>query len=175
MPGVLEVLSALRVPVALWANTRDANEGDVRERLRAIGLEQRFRWGVTSVEAGARKPSPQFFDFALRVCGLEKHEVLFVGNQLNTDIAGAQAYGIATVWVSGGEYRSADDDRSCGATPTYEILHLRDLPPLIRQIRDHRDGGALWDNRSCVAFSRWRWLARAGWRRKPKSQHQILN
>jgi putative hydrolase of the HAD superfamily len=132
MPGVTEVLPALRLPLALWANTRSA---DVRERLRAVRLEQRFRWVVTSVEAGARKPSPQFFDFALRVCGLAKDEVLFVGNQLNTDIAGAQAYGIATVWVSGAEYHSADDDRSCGATPTYEILHLRELPALIKQIR----------------------------------------
>jgi FMN phosphatase YigB (HAD superfamily) len=38
-----------------------------------------------------------FFDFALRKCGLARDEVLFVGNQLNTDIAGGRAYGIRTV------------------------------------------------------------------------------
>jgi len=135
MPGVNETLPALLLPLALWANTRDADERDVRTRLRKAGLEQYFQWVVTSVDAGARKPSAGFFDYALSVCGLTKHEVLFVGNQLNTDIAGGEAYGITTVWLSGGDYRSDDDDRSCNARPTYNIPSLRDLPALMNEIR----------------------------------------
>jgi hypothetical protein len=42
-----------------------------------------FAWIVTSVDVGFRKPVPEFFDFALRKCGLGPDEVLFVGNQLN--------------------------------------------------------------------------------------------
>ena len=122
------------MPLALWANTRDADERDVRNRLRKAGLEQYFQWVITSVDAGARKPSAGFFDYALQVCGFTKHDVVFVGNQMNTDIAGGETYGISTVWLSGDEYRS-DDDRSCGARPAYNIRSLRDLPALMNEIR----------------------------------------
>jgi putative hydrolase of the HAD superfamily len=135
MPGVLETLPVLHLPLALWANTRNADERDVRAVLRNAGLEQYFQWVITSVDAGARKPAPMFFDYALRVCGLTNTEVLFVGNQLNTDIAGGEAYGISTVWLSGHEYRSNDDDRACIAMPKYVISNLCDLPALVQRIR----------------------------------------
>src|ERR1700739_2348392 len=89
-------------------------------------------WVVTSVDAGFRKPAPQFFEFALRKCGLARDEVLFVGNQLNTDIAGRQEYGIRTVWLSGGVYRSADETLSVrDIRPTHRIHTLRQLPSLL--------------------------------------------
>jgi FMN phosphatase YigB (HAD superfamily) len=37
--------------------------------------------------------------------------VLFVGNQLNTDVAGANGAGIRSVWLAGGP--GSDDDRPC--------------------------------------------------------------
>jgi ribonucleotide monophosphatase NagD (HAD superfamily) len=36
--------------------------------------------------------------------------MLFVGNQLNSDIKGAKDYGIKCVWLSGAAHRSPDDD-----------------------------------------------------------------
>src|SRR5437667_1143140 len=90
MPGVADVLPALPLPLALWANTRVAREPEVRAWLDRAGLNALFRWVVTSVDAGARKPAPVFFDYALAKSGLERHDVLFVGNQLNTDVAGAE-------------------------------------------------------------------------------------
>jgi len=89
---------------------------------------------MTSVDAGTRKPAPEFFHDALSRCGLARENVLFVGNQLNSDVAGAGAFGIDTVWLSGPQHRSADD-RPCAAAPTYTIQTLHDLPSLLRQIR----------------------------------------
>src|SRR5207249_1202318 len=93
-----------------------------------------FQWVITSVDAGVRKPAPQFFQYALARCGLAKDDVLFVGNQLNTDIAGAEAFGIPTVWLSGPAYRS-HDDAPCNACPTYTIPALDDLPALVQRLR----------------------------------------
>lgn len=76
---------------------------------------------------------PEFFQYALARCGFAKDDVLFVGNQLNTDIAGAEAFGIRTVWLSGPAYRS-DDDAPCDASPTYTIQTLHDLPALLQRI-----------------------------------------
>jgi FMN phosphatase YigB (HAD superfamily) len=61
MPGVAEVLPQIALPLALWANTRIASETAVRGWLERAGLSALFRWVVTSVDAGARKPAPQFF------------------------------------------------------------------------------------------------------------------
>jgi putative hydrolase of the HAD superfamily len=134
MPGVSEVLSQIALPLALWANTRAATEHDVRRWLKRAGIEEGFRWVITSVEAGARKPAPQFFQYALARCGLAVGDVLFVGNQLNTDISGAEAFGISTVWLSGREYGSAED-AACTASPTYAIRSLHDFPALLHELR----------------------------------------
>jgi FMN phosphatase YigB (HAD superfamily) len=134
MPGVSEVLPRIALPLALWANTRVATETDVRVWLERAGLSRLFRWVITSVDAGARKPAPGFFEYALARCGLAREDVLFVGNQLNTDVSGAEAFRIPTVWLSGADYRSADD-APCDATPTYTIPTLIDLPALLERIR----------------------------------------
>ena len=134
MPGVLEVLPQIALPLALWANTRVAAETEVRGWLKRADLSRLFRWVITSVDAGARKPAPQFFQYALARCGLAREAVLFVGNQLNTDVSGAEAFGIPTVWLSGPDYRSVED-ASCNASPTYTIRTLNDLPALLRRLR----------------------------------------
>lgn len=133
MPGVSEVLPHLTLPLALWANSRIAREREVRAWLTRAGLGRVFRWVITSVDAGARKPTPQFFEYALAQSGLAREDVIFVGNQLNTDIAGGQAFGIPTVWLSGSDHRSADDT-PCDASPTYTIRTLYDLPMLLHRL-----------------------------------------
>lgn len=133
MRGVSEVLPHLNCPLALWANTRVARQSDVRGWLARAGLGRLFQWVITSVEAGARKPAPQFFEYALGQCGLAREDVLLIGNQLNTDVAGGEAFGISTVWLSGAEYRSADET-PCEASPTYTIETLYQLPALVRRL-----------------------------------------
>jgi HAD superfamily hydrolase (TIGR01509 family) len=133
MPGVSDVLPRLNVPIAVWANTRAAGEAQVRTWLDRAGLNRLCRWVVTSVDAGARKPAPEFFQYALARCGLSKDDVLFVGNQLNTDIAGAEAFGIRTVWLSAPVYRS-DDDAPTDVRPSYAIPMLQDLPALLDRL-----------------------------------------
>jgi len=109
MPGVKEVLPQIQVPMAAWSNTKTAREAEVRNLLRAAGIAHFFNWVTTSVDAGCRKPDPNFFKFALQQCGLRQGEVLFVGNQLNTDVCGGVECGIRTVWISGEAYRSPED------------------------------------------------------------------
>jgi HAD superfamily hydrolase (TIGR01509 family) len=136
MPGVVETLEQLDVPLALWANTRVATGAEARRWLERAGIARFFRWVVTSVDAGARKPAPEFFAFALAKCGLSRDDVVFVGNQLNADVAGGEAFGIRTIWLSGGAHRSPDDS-AVECTPSYRITGLLELPALLREIRHH--------------------------------------
>jgi len=135
MPDVPEILPRIPVPMAVWANTRTATSSELRQFLDRAGIGRFFTCVVTSVDAGFRKPAPQFFDFALRKFGLARDEVLFVGNQLNTDIAGGQSYGISTVWLSGSAFRSTDETLSVqDVRPTHTIHTLRQLPSLLESL-----------------------------------------
>src|SRR5581483_788341 len=125
----------ISLPMGIWANTRKVTERGVRLWLKRADINQYFTWVVTSVEAGYRKPHPEFFSFALGKCGLKKNDVLFVGNQLNTDIQGAVDYGIRNVWLSGKAFRSLDDTYKVGqVTPSYAVSGLEALPKLIEFI-----------------------------------------
>ncbi len=70
MPEVSEVLPFLSLPLAVWANTRTATDSELRHWLERAGIGRFFAWVATSVDAGFRKPAPEFFDFALGKCGL---------------------------------------------------------------------------------------------------------
>jgi HAD superfamily hydrolase (TIGR01509 family) len=135
MPGVADVVPHLALPLAVWTNTRVAVEADVRSWLVRAGFGDNFQWVITSVDAGVRKPASGFFVYALARSGLRADEVLFVGNQLNTDVAGAEAVGIRTVWLSGPAYRSSDDDACQTARPTYVVDSLHELPALLARVR----------------------------------------
>jgi len=74
------------------------------------------------------------FEYALTRCGLTKAESLFVGNQMNTDIAGAEAFCIRTVRLCAAAYRIVDD-APCDANPTYTIETLYSLPALVRTLQ----------------------------------------
>jgi FMN phosphatase YigB (HAD superfamily) len=135
MPGVRETLPQIPVRMGIWANTRRAREPGIRDWLRRGHIDRYFTWVVTSTDAGYRKPDRRFFAYALKKCGLKKSEVLFVGNQLNTDIKGSNDYGIANVWMSGPEYRSPDDTmRPEQMTATYVLPSLSHLPILLGRL-----------------------------------------
>jgi FMN phosphatase YigB (HAD superfamily) len=139
MPGLPGILPQITFKMGIWANTQVAREHDIRLWLRRARINDYFEWVITSVDAGARKPAPGFFSYALKKCKLKKDEVIFVGNQLNTDIRGANDYGIKCVWLSGQAYRSPDDipnDELIGsrARPTHAIESLKQLPALLETL-----------------------------------------
>ena len=135
MPGLPDILPRIAFRMGVWANTKVDRERDIRLWLKRAGINDYFEWVITSVDAGARKPDRRFFSYALKRCKLKKDEVLFVGNQLNTDIRGANDYGIRCVWLSGRAYRSPDDTAILSQVrPTRVISSLEQLPPLLEEM-----------------------------------------
>jgi len=135
MPGVREVLPQIALPMAVWANTRMAGEMEVRRLLKIAGVERYFSCVVTSVDAGFRKPAAKFFHFALTKSKFRKDDVLFVCNQLNTDVWGAEAFGIRAAWLSAPEFRSADETMTLdGVKPSFILAGLGELPALLQEV-----------------------------------------
>jgi FMN phosphatase YigB (HAD superfamily) len=132
MPGAREAIESVQLPKGIWANTRMATAVHIRKWLVRADLDHQITWVTASAELGYRKPAPEFFRRALAACGLQPTDIIFVGNQLNTDILGANHAGIQCVYLSGPAYRSVDETFTPEARPTFTIKTLLELPGLIR-------------------------------------------
>jgi HAD superfamily hydrolase (TIGR01458 family) len=76
------------------------------------------------------KPSPEFFETAVRSMGLDTSDVVMVGDDLSTDVAGAHAAGARAVLVRTGKFRE-EDLAASRALPDFVIDSIRDLPALL--------------------------------------------
>jgi len=65
-----------------------------RQRLAAGNIDHLFNSIIVSDEVGIRKPNKEIFDIALEQMKLSAREVLFVGDSLQDDYAGARNSGI---------------------------------------------------------------------------------
>ncbi len=90
------------------------------------GLE--YAAGVEAVVAG--KPSRLFFDSACQALGLPAERVAVVGDDIESDIGGAQGCGCLGVLVRSGKYRAEFVARSA-IRPDAEIDSIADLPALL--------------------------------------------
>lgn len=90
------------------------------------GLE--YAAGVQATVAG--KPSPTIFRAALDDIGLDPAEAIMVGDDIHSDIGGAQALGIAGVQVRTGKYRRGLVGAS-GVTPALTVDSVADLAGLL--------------------------------------------
>lgn len=122
LPGVAGVLEELSREVRLGIVTNGARDAQ-RTKIEAVGLK---RWIDAVVVAGAEtppKPNSRPFERALRALETAPAAAVHVGDSLETDVAGAAAAGIDSVWVS-----EAPDAR--GHEPTYRVDSVADLCPL---------------------------------------------
>jgi putative hydrolase of the HAD superfamily len=86
---------------------------------------------VISGDFGRGKPDPTIFEHALSRMSVQKKEVIMVGDNLMTDILGANRAGIKTVWIN-----RHNKERN-EVIPTYEIKHLEELFPLLEELKSN--------------------------------------
>lgn len=95
--------------------------------LARVGLSGLFSGSISAREIGCAKPDPRIFAAACRRLGLEPAQVLHVGDDLELDVRGARAAGMATAWV-----------RRAGASVVVDAVDegpvVVDLEELVRQL-----------------------------------------
>lgn len=101
-PHVLESLAKLRKKgYRLWLLS-NAQEVFTRYELRHLGLLDAFDGIYISSSFGFRKPDVRFFRALLEEQHLDPGKCLMIGNDRETDIAGAEAAGLATFYMHTG-------------------------------------------------------------------------
>ncbi len=87
------------------------------ERLGLLPLVDGF---CASAEVGFAKPDPRIFHEAIRRCGGPAPVTWMVGDSPQSDIAGAHALGIRTVWI----HRGRDWDPAHGSAPDHVVASV---------------------------------------------------
>lgn len=93
-------------------------------KLKNSGLKPKFDRVLISEEVGASKPSPEIFRQALVQARTSAEKSIMIGDDLHTDVLGAQRSGIDGVFYNPEELSHAE-------SPAYEILHLKQLKDLL--------------------------------------------
>ena len=93
------------------------------KKLAACGLRDYFDTIILSEDAGVNKPSPAYFDYALRQSGASRETTLMIGDNLQTDILGALNVGIDALLFN----RWDVDANDATPAPTFVVSNLRDI------------------------------------------------
>ena len=97
------------------------------KKLEACGLKEHFDTIVLSEDAGANKPSQQFFDYAFQLTHARRETTLMIGDNLQTDILGAQKAGLDTLLFN----RWSADTNECPQPPTFIVNNLKDIMKIL--------------------------------------------
>ena len=143
-PGALEALAYLRARGhRLWLLS-NAQQVFTAYELRHLGLGQQLDGIYLSSDYGCRKPDQRFYRVLLEEQRLDPERCLMIGNDRQTDIAGAKACGMATLYMHTNltppDQREADHTLSPKATGPdcrhfeYEGWDWQELAQLIHNL-----------------------------------------
>lgn len=69
-------------------------------KLKALGIEDKIDFMVTSEECGKEKPHPIMFFKALEKLNCGKEDAVMIGDNWKKDILGAKNMGISSIWIN---------------------------------------------------------------------------
>lgn len=127
-PEVAPTLRALagRYKLALVANQDER----VLEALRRDGLFELFDVLALAKAAGAMKPDPRIWRYALSHAGVSPSRAVHIGNRLDADVRPAKQLGMRTIWLLRGEAPSAPTVEQL-SEPDAVITSLAQAPGVI--------------------------------------------
>lgn len=93
-------------------------------KLEHSGLKPFFEHIIISEEVGAQKPDRKIFEIAMERAQTQPSECVMIGDNMNTDIAGARAAGIDQIFFNPNRKHTRDK-------ATHQIFELKELMQLL--------------------------------------------
>jgi len=132
LEDVRETLSKLHDEgICMYILSNSIFDGKATERLlEEFGILKHFNKAFVSANYGIRKPHPEFFEMAVDeirkdIPGIQKEDILYVGNDYRTDVEGAAMAGLDVAW-----YNVAKEPDEKGIT-THIIRNFKELITII--------------------------------------------
>ncbi len=132
VPGALEAVSwcaARGLRVVLVTNTLWRGDAEVLADWERFGLGDAIHGVVSSHDAGWRKPHPAIFERALAIADARPGEAFHVGDNLVTDIWGAQQLGLRAIWRETDVARAAHPPVEI--EPDAVVRDLTEIPEIV--------------------------------------------
>ncbi|MCD7838340.1 MAG: HAD-IA family hydrolase [Clostridiales bacterium] len=98
-PGVVELVSTLKERGVRLGVGSDMTADWQLKKLDKLGLLNKLDFVVTSEEAGVEKPHRGLFLLCAKKAGCLPEECLFIGDNLQKDVLGAQRAGMEALWL----------------------------------------------------------------------------
>jgi len=101
MTGARDALAAIAdagIPMAVLSNS-SFGAATIRHELARHRLADHLAFVMVSADYVVRKPNLLLFEIAAVRLGVPRDDIWFVGDRLDTDIAGAKAAGLRAVWL----------------------------------------------------------------------------
>nr|WP_321152733.1 glycoside hydrolase family 88 protein [uncultured Acetatifactor sp.] len=138
IPGAGEVLAWLKKEGYRIALVADGEWESFQNVYRENGLGYCFEEWIVSEVVGEQKPARSMFDTAMEKMGLaqaDKPFIVMIGNNLKKDVAGANRYGITSVWLdwSPRYFHSVEEP---DWQPDYTVKTPRELKDLIGKLEE---------------------------------------
>lgn len=133
--ALLDSLRSLGLRTGIVANSWPDPGRILRADAASFGFADRLDAMVFSEEVGMRKPDPEIFRLACRLLEVEPAEAMYVGDNLETDVKGASAAGLATVqalWFRADEAEVDVEPDVLAFTPMDVLNAVRPLPIAVR-------------------------------------------
>lgn len=121
--GVFSLLDYLSGRYSLHIITNGFEEIQ-HKKLANSGLTKYFTRVITSEDAGARKPEPWIFEYALKLSDARPAESLMIGDEEEVDIQGAKNAGMDSVLV---DYQG----KMIKSEATYVVSSLKELTQIL--------------------------------------------
>jgi putative hydrolase of the HAD superfamily len=98
----IDALKKRHVTIGLISNI----ERDMSGALDKLGLSSKLDVVVTSQDAGANKPNPEIFRYALRQATVTPEQSLYTGDQYQIDVLGARGAGMLGLLIDRADYHA---------------------------------------------------------------------
>ncbi|MDR0364039.1 MAG: YjjG family noncanonical pyrimidine nucleotidase [Bacteroidales bacterium] len=123
IPHALDSIDYLFKKYALYIITNGFEEVQ-RVKINNCGINLYFKKLITSETVGYKKPDVRIFQYALKESGFEAADCLMVGDEYETDIAGAKNAGIDQIYFN-------PEAHFKGIEATYKISSLKTLQDML--------------------------------------------
>ena len=125
LPGALDALAAAAAagPVGVLTNGPEERQ---RAKVEALGLDERVDAVVYAGDLPRRKPHAEPFERLAAALSVDPREMLYVGNSLAYDVAGAHNAGLRSGWL-----RADPDDAAAPYRPDYVFDSLEEVVALL--------------------------------------------